>query len=272
MNTFIDYISAFGDLLMQGRTLPVISTVAPSGSTAGPARSVNSGRVVLIFSPHPDDECITGGVALRLQREANARVINIPVTFGSNTERRAARREELKNACAHLGFELPEDFQGLEKPEDVAQVLKQYRPQMIFFPHAEDWNGTHERVHQLVMDALPLANVDCLLVQTEFWRPMKQPNLMVELSVENVTALVEALSLHTGEVARNPYHLMLPAWMMDNVRRGGEVVGGQGGEVPDFTFATLYRASKWVDGSQQELFEGGRNLSSGENAEKLLNF
>jgi len=266
MKSYKEYISAYVKLLQEGKTLSAV--------TGALTEKAGDGPVVLIFSPHPDDECLIGGLPLRLQNEANARVINIPVTFGSNTERRAARFEELKSACAHLGFELATavGLDGVQKPEDIAQLLKDYRPQMILFPHAEDWNGTHERVHQLIMDALPLADVDCLLVQTEFWRPMKQSNLMVELSAENLTTLVEALSMHEGEVGRNPYHLSLPAWMIDNVRRGGEVVGGQGGEAPDFTFATLHHISKWTGGAQQELFEGGRNFSSGENAGALLDF
>lgn len=36
--------------------------------------------------------------------------------------------------------------------------------------------------------------------------------------------------MHAGEVKRNPYHLRLPAWMMDNVRRGSEVIAGPGSE------------------------------------------
>jgi hypothetical protein len=61
---------------------------------------------VLIFSPHPDDECITGGLALRLLREAKWNVVNVAVTLGSNRARQAARRRELQNACAALGFKL----------------------------------------------------------------------------------------------------------------------------------------------------------------------
>ena len=48
--------------------------------------------------------------------------------------------------------------------------------------------------------------------------------------------------------------------MQDNVRRGGELVGGQGGAAPDFTFATLYRLRRWVEGGFQKVYEGGRHL------------
>jgi hypothetical protein len=63
-----------------------------------------------------------------------------------------------------------------------------------------------------------------------------------------------------GEVQRNPYHLRQPAWMQDNVRRGGELVGGQGGAVPDFTFATLYRLRGWRAGNWENVYDGGRTL------------
>jgi hypothetical protein len=71
-------------------------------------------------------------------------------------------------------------------------------------------------------------------------------------------------------VRRNPYHLLLPAWMQDNVRRGGELVLGQGGAAPEFTFATLYRLSRWSEGRLRAPHEGGRALAASENAGGLL--
>ena len=52
-----------------------------------------------------------------------------------------------------------------------------------------------------------------------------------------------AVAEHGGEVKRNPYHVFLPARLIDNVRRGAEVVGGQGAHGCDFTFGELYRVS-----------------------------
>ena len=126
---------------------------------------------VLIFSPHPDDECIVGGLALRLMREAGMRVINVAVTQGSNKERQQPRLQELRNACNWIGFGLVQTApNGLEKvtPKTragdpahwssmvcvVAAVLGRHRPRAILFPHEGDWNGTHIGTHFLVMDAL----------------------------------------------------------------------------------------------------------------------
>jgi hypothetical protein len=93
---------------------------------------------------------------------------------------------------------------------------------------------------------------------------------MVESSVADVSDLVAALSQHVGEVARNPYHLCLPAWMMDNVRRGAELVGGQGGVAPRFAFATLYRLRRWANGRLQEVLEKGKALSSQDDLRELF--
>jgi N-acetylglucosamine malate deacetylase 1 len=82
--------------------------------------------------------------------------------------------------------------------------------------------------------------------------------------------MITALSFHVGEVQRNPYHLLVPPWMQDNVRRGGELVGGQGGAAPNFTFCTLYRLRQWSGGALRSMFEGGRNLPAAMDASRAF--
>lgn len=244
----------------------------------GTSRAVSGGDVAsttLLFSPHPDDECITGLLPLRLMRELGRQIINVPVTFGSNPERQAERAKELDDACGYLGWDVfrrIKSFQPLEV-DDVVRVLTSCQPGIIFMPHSKDWNSRHISTHHLVMDALKKmpADFSCTVVETEYWGAMGDPNLMVEGDAEQVADLVAATSLHTGEVARNPYHLLLPAWMQDNVRRGGELVGGQGGVVPDFSFATLYRLRRWEAGALIQCLEKGIAVPVGaENLKELF--
>jgi hypothetical protein len=58
--------------------------------------------------------------------------------------------------------------------------------------------------------------------------------------------------------------------MQDNVRRGGELVGGQGGAAPDFVFCTLYRLRRWNAGQFEAAYAGGRNLPATVNASILF--
>jgi N-acetylglucosamine malate deacetylase 1 len=146
----------------------------------------------------------------------------------------------------------------------IAGLLAAHQPRVILFPHERDWNSTHIGTHYLVADALKSlpSSFECYCVETEFWGVMDDPNLMLEIKAEDLGDMITALTFHVGEVQRNPYHLSLPAWMVDNVRRGGELVGGQGGAAPDFAFATLYRLRRWRQGQFTKCYEGGKILDA----------
>jgi N-acetylglucosamine malate deacetylase 1 len=243
---------------------------------------------VLIFSPHPDDECIIGALPLRLLRDAKMRVINVAVTQGSKKERQAERLAELQRACEFMGYDLIQTHQnGLERvnaktrqqdpafwQESVAvivDILKRTFPRVIFFPHEHDWNSSHIGTHYLVTDALrEYSGSSCYTVETEYWGQNNQPNLMVQSGAEDVADMVAGTSFHVGEVTRNPFHLFLPAWMQENVRRGSELVGGQGEAAPDWTFATLYRMRRWQNGEFSEALPQARLLPVSESPANLF--
>lgn len=257
-NPYRSWVAALVRHQAKGATLPL-------GGLPAPRRPKIKARApkVLIFSPHPDDECIVGGLALRLLREQRMNVINIAVTLGSKVERRAERARELAEACRYLGFGLElADGQGMteinpesrqrdpagwqDKVRCIVDLLHRHQPRIVMLPHEFDAHPTHLGTHLLVMDALRTTqDIICTLVETEFWSPIPEPNLMVEISPRDLADLVAALSCHAGEVRRNPYHLRLPAWMQDNVRRGAERVSGSGTKSPAASFATIYRHQSW---------------------------
>lgn len=284
MNPYPQFVAEHTRLIREGKQFPL-------GGFAHCARPdlAPDAPTVLIFSPHPDDEVIIGGLALRLLREARWRVSNVAVTLGSKRKRQAERLAELQGCCECIGFDLvPTAPNGLEhvnlsarqndpahwsrSVQVIADILLQHRPRVILFPHEHDWNVTHIGTHFLLRDALQSLpkSFSCHVIETEFWGQMTTPNLHVEISVPDLADLITALTFHVGEVRRNPYHLSLPAWMSDNVRRGGELVGGQGAAAPDFVFSTLYRLSRWQDGELMPAPKGGRHLSSTESPENLF--
>jgi LmbE family N-acetylglucosaminyl deacetylase len=261
-NPYLPFVASIAQALADGARLPKGELPRAPQPELPP-----SAPTVMVLAPHPDDECIIGALPLRLRREAGMRVIDVAVTLGSKRDRRAGRRRELEAACEFLGFELALlAADGLDRitpagrtgdpphwnaaVDALAGALESARPSVIFLPHGGDWNGTHVGTHHLGMEALHrLGNrLSCAVVETEFWGAMTAPNLMVESSVADVADLCAATSFHAGEVARNPYHLRLPAWMIDNVRRGGELIAGQGQAPPSFAFATLYRLNLWQNG------------------------
>lgn len=254
--TFVD---GFARILQQGRTLPL------GGFEASRQPALDPGApVTLVFSPHPDDESIIGALPLRLRREAGHRVVVVAVTQGSKVDRQAERLEEQRAACGFLGFEVLAAAAGglsgispTARQADptawaasvavIARILLAHRPSVVVMPHEGDGHPTHAGTHLVVLDALRQlgAELRCHVVLTEFWAALAKPNCMVESSASDVADLVAAISFHRGEVTRNPYHVLLPSWMSDNVRRGSELVGAHGGTAEPFTFATLYQVATW---------------------------
>src|SRR5947207_7088029 len=166
MNPYQTFVSSFARLITDGKSLPLGNIPAQKKVNLPP-----NALVALIFSPHPDDECIIGGLALRLLREGGMRVINVAVTHGSNKERQQPRLLELKSACDWIGFGLEQTAaNGLDKinPKTranepahwnaaikiIAASLAKNKPHAIFFPHELDWNSSHIDTHFLVIDSL----------------------------------------------------------------------------------------------------------------------
>ena len=284
MNPYSPFVSSFAQVLRDAQSLPLGGLPMPQHPTPAP-----DAPRALIFSPHPDDEVIIGALPLRLLRELKWNVLNVAVTQGSSKARQAERWQELQACCDYIGFGLVQTAPGgLEhiNPKArvanhatwnravvrLAEILREHAPRVIFVPHDDDWNVTHIGTHHLVVDALRTLgdSFECLAVETEFWGVMRTPNLMVESSECDIADLLAALSFHVGEVKRNPYHIRMPAWLVDNVRRGGELVGGQGGTAPDFQFATLYRLRRWRAGRFEDVFTGGKFLGAGESPAKLF--
>ena len=282
-NPYLDYVNSVQRLFVEGRNLPYGSFVKPT-----PISISKDAPVVLILSPHPDDECIIGGLPLRLMKEGGVRIINVAVTLGSNHQRKQERLTELSKACEWIGFELELTAEnGLDpiRPETpkndpvhwnkcvdvLTRIFSKYSPMTIFVPHSKDWNQTHLGVHLLAISALKNSSeFSPWIIETEYWGQMPEPNLMVENTADEVAELIGALSHHRGELERNPFHLRLPAWMQDNVRRGSEVVGGQGGQACAFDFATLYRVNRWQKDRLIPAWDRGKMLPSTQSASDCL--
>lgn len=284
MNPYKDFVEKYSELMREGKRHQLGGFQPLDKSQLS-----DEATKVVHFSPHPDDESIIGALPLRLLREMNMRVINVPVTYGSNLQRRKERYQELVGACEYLGFEIlqiQEDGLSsinpkgkIEKPENwtssvskVAHLITNQLPWMIILPHRGEFNTTHQGTNELVFDALADQDSDyeCYVVEWEYWTPLEVPNLLLEVTRDHLADLITALSFHVGEVKRNPQHVNLPPWMQDNVRRGSEIVGVPGGTAPPFEFATIYMTRKWQNGGIVEYLEEGKFVGSTDDLSDLF--
>lgn len=272
VNSYLDYIREFTKLLERAKELRLSNDAGVRHSFNLKAK--NTSKTVILFAPHPDDECIFGGCAIRMRDECDARVVVVPVSLGSNVARKEERLSEIEIACSVLGFSLDRclinirrDYEktgrsslrlGSNMVNGLIECLSNYKPDYIVYPHINDFNPTHILTSRWVALAakryslMPGARlITCF--EGEYWHQNTSPNLLIEISPEQLSQLVFALSRHIGEIRRNPYHITLPMWMVENVRRGSEVVGGKGTAVADFLFGSLYRVRTVEAGLYKEM-------------------
>lgn len=246
--------------------LPV-PQIAPIAGPVAPVDRDPARRCAVILSPHPDDECLTAALAWRLQEESGWQIINIAVTLGSARAERARRFAELSASQRVLGYDLvlaeAEGFDAINpaardadpvvwatKVQKIAALLARFQPDLVLMPNEQDANATHQGCFFLGMDALASMpqTFTTKLAFTEYWAPNVAPNMMAGLSVDQAAVMLEALCCYVGEVARNPYHRRLPAYLIDNVRRGSELVSGKGVAAAPLDFAMIYHVDAWRDG------------------------
>ena len=279
-----DWVAQWAGLLKAGRSLPSpLEGVVAQGEVS--PKSDGSGGRIILFSPHPDDECLAGILPLRLVKESRMEVINYTVTLGSKVDRKAERRQELEAAVSLLGFRSrlhePQGWDAVNETTrredsqkwsvmvaEVANVIRDNKPVAVFLPSLADDHPTHRGTHYLVKDALASLQPQewrGYLVESAYWGALPNPNLFVEAAEADVALLVEACACHRGEVARNAYHLRLPALLIDSVRRA-EMIMGPGEIPPASPFGFLYRIDCW-NGSQPILCcPHGFCIESGESA------
>src|SRR5437762_12744842 len=89
MNPYHRLVTEYARLVREGKSYPL------GGFSPAPRPDIGPGAAkALFFAPHPDDETIVGGLALRLMREARMNLIDVAVTQGS---KRTARPNAFGN-------------------------------------------------------------------------------------------------------------------------------------------------------------------------------
>lgn len=279
LNDYFEYARLAKELIEAGRNIPTARWENP------PQKTKDSAKNIMIFAPHPDDEVITGLLALRLMLENGYKVVNVAVSLGSNLARREGRTKELSDACKYLGWEL--EICGFDKvrPElkadnpaewekcvqAIVELIRKHKPTIVTAPHEEDANAAHIATGMMVRQALDLLGEEYkgVLVETEVWSGMQNPNILVEADENHLAYLMTALSLHVKEVERNDYHARLPDTFAEYVRRGAEVVGSSGGKAPNFNFGYIYAVKKF-NGKIWEKTREPKFIACGVDVETIL--
>lgn len=205
---------------------------------------------VLILAPHPDDECLMAALPLRLKKEQGITVFVAAYSLGSRPDRQSARDQELNESCKRLGFHrIPGVINQLDS---LVKIIEQHQIALLISPHSNDGHQTHIATHDLclaVMTALGKQNKTIHWAHTEYWATIsfnanfKPQCLLVSLTADDVITIGKALMAHQGEITRNPFHLRLPSFYQEQVRRGSEIMN-YGDQAPHYVFGQIYA---WIE-------------------------
>ena len=277
MKSYIEAIRGYKLLMNKIEGIPLGNFPAQHWPPVKP----NKPAVVGLWA-HPDDETLSGGpLSVRL-RNMGSRVVDIPVTLG-RPEQYARRRVELENACKHLGIDLLYPTQnGLrdqiksDRPDDwnfavnsVREILEELKPKVIITHHDDDGHHDHIKTNQLAVAAMrQIPDLDCVFVESQYWKDMAKPNLQLEISDADLATLLEALSCHREELVRNRYDKFWLPYAHNNARYG-EVVTGWGTPAAEFWFSAMYRVRRFR-GGQFEDFLFPLQLAANEPISRIL--
>ncbi len=194
---------------------------------------------VLVLSPHPDDDAMGCGGAIRGHVVAGDRVKLVVLTSGEggghnrqSPEQTAQLREaEAADACGILGiheWQFWREPDGRLEPTEaliarLTKLLEAWRPQCVYAPHPAEMHPDHRAAAELLKLSLAEAGAGPELITRlyEVWTPMSEMDEIVDISdfVEIKLAAIrahqtqiEAMRLDEAILALNRYRGEMHSW------------------------------------------------------------
>jgi LmbE family N-acetylglucosaminyl deacetylase/glycosyltransferase involved in cell wall biosynthesis len=180
-----------------------------------------TGRRVLVFAPHPDDETIGCGGCMAIHASAGDPVRVVFLTNGAQGDVSssmdkgayvALRQSEAREACALLGVK---DLQFWDYEDRslagsrgalsrVIEAIADFGPELIYCPSPLEFHPDHRAACFLVCDALRAWERDCRVAFYEIGQPIRI-NVLVDISgvMEKKRA---ALHAYKSQIKERPYH------------------------------------------------------------------
>jgi len=193
-----------------------------------------SQKPAMVFSPHQDDETFGCGGMIALKREQGIPVVVAFLTDGQgssgsdqqmNEKIIAIREQEAIQALEILGVE-PSEIHFLKKPdgtlpdlqprqrqqtiEQLAELIKFYKPEEVYVPHRKDCHKDHEATYELVKEAIAddktqivyaQAGIEVELLQYPIWLFWRAP-LFIMLQLKDI-ATANRLSIESVQDKKN---------------------------------------------------------------------
>jgi LmbE family N-acetylglucosaminyl deacetylase len=193
---------------------------------------------ILHLSPHPDDELLGAPATLIALAQAGHEVVNYAVSLGRPED--AARRErELRDACARAGFALRvadpplaighHDHGAAARArliQALVTLVAREPCELLVAPSPHDGHHAHELVGRAAVTVAAAQRVPLWI--WGLWSDLPIPTLLHGFGEAQLERIIDALSAHGGELARNDYRRLLRGRAQATAISGPERVFGFG--------------------------------------------
>lgn len=195
---------------------------------------------VLHVSPHPDDEVLGAGGALRLLRLHEHRIHNLACSLGrpSDHQRRkaellqAAQRLDLRTTVMSppAAISSSDDLDAAEHTiaDAVEGMISSTGADVVVSPHLHDSHHGHEVVARAVRDALSRIDSPPRWWMWGLWSDLPMPTIYAAYTRHVMADVRETIAAYAGENARNQYDQLHPARAAAHAILGAERVFGYG--------------------------------------------
>ena len=174
---------------------------------------------VLAIAPHPDDESIGCGGALRKHVLAGAHVMVVFLTSGElglkhlpKEKAWQVREAEARKAAEILGLAETMFLRGPDWMIGDSAMAEQLRPILesrewstVYLPHPGEWHPDHKACVSIVRSALPTQqNFSAVFRGYEIWTPLSEYQHVEDISAV-MTIKLRAIRAHQSQTAQLHY-------------------------------------------------------------------
>ena len=152
-----------------------------------------SAKRVLLFAPHPDDECIgCGGTLALLSQHSGIEICVVLVTNGDggqhspNPQMSSIRIEEMRRALKILGIHRLQTLDlhdgrflfGAGLSNTLDQVIQAFKPNWVFAPSPVDYHKDHVLIGHAVTQLSQTSEHVEQLIYFESWTPLPATHIV----------------------------------------------------------------------------------------------